>query len=109
MQYKAAAILVLLLGSTIAFAAPPSGYKSSDCMIDTTTNKDTGSERKGITVQACGNKDKGEVGANIPGKEIENFAKYPLGKSDHGAVKEFAKYPLGKSDKSVMNKIFKKW
>jgi hypothetical protein len=80
------------------------------CPIDTTTDKDTGRQRdKGTGVEVCGDKDGGSIGFSTTGEELDNFRKYPLGKSDKGAVKQIFKYPLGKSDKSVLKQIFGKW
>jgi hypothetical protein len=73
--------VIALQSSTLAIAQEA----GQTCQVDTTKDSVTGQPRNGV--QVCSGNGSASVGGSVSGKELENFAKYPIGQSDASVAK----------------------
>ncbi|MGA8495860.1 MAG: hypothetical protein WB764_10280 [Xanthobacteraceae bacterium] len=85
--------LLAIVGNSGLATADDGGDNSQtttqNCPIDTSTDQSTGRQKtEGTGVKVCGDGHSGSVEVDTTGKELEHFAKYPIGQSDKSVAKQ---------------------
>jgi hypothetical protein len=77
---KTMMLMIVFLASSLAGDVnAQQSETTTNCPVDTTTDKDTGNPRNGVKV--CSEDDSGSIGFSISQEEVDHFLKYPTGQS----------------------------